>query len=553
MGDSDSAIRDYHRRTQHHLDRYARSLGWLDWASQPDPFRRYIGADRVRLPLREPDGSPSYRDLFGPGLRPLAHAMGSVAQLFQDSLALSAWKEHGGSRWALRVNPSSGNLHPTEGYLLTGPEPGLCSAPTLFHYAPDEHALERRAVLPEPLWRRLADGLPPATLLVGLTSIPWREAWKYGERALRYCMHDVGHALGALGFAAAAAGWRSTLLPVPEPLLGTLLAVDDQDGPEAEHADCLLAIHAESGPASRWAREWVARVTADAALREGLRGTERAGTPAPLSDEHHDWPALDAAVAASRLPAPPGAAFWTAADSPITPPPAPAVDARRLFQQRRSAVAMDGRTGTAAATLFGTLARALDPRSPPLAMFPGRGRVHLLLFVHRVDGLPPGLYCLPRGGRSVEWLRSRMRNEFLWEPAAGAPADLPLHLLLPIDCRDAARTVSCHQEIAADSAFAVAMLAELDGTLAELGAWGWRMLHWEAGAIGQLLYLEAEAAGLRATGIGCFFDSAVHEVLGIRSEDLRTIYHFTVGGAVDDPRLRTGPPYLDRAARPEGG
>ncbi|HLQ38485.1 MAG TPA: nitroreductase family protein, partial [Planctomycetota bacterium] len=113
-------------------------------------------------------------------------------------------------------------------------------------------------------------------------------------------------------------------------------------------------------------------------------------------------------------------------------------------------------------------------------------------------------------------------------------------------CRDAARTVSCHQEIAADSAFAVAMLAEFAPTLAAFGAWGWRLLHWEAGAIGQLLYLEAEACGLRATGIGCFFDSAVHELLGISSDDLRTIYHFTTGGAVDDARLQSEPPYPAR-------
>ena len=40
----------YHERTKHHFHRYAAALG-LDWATQPDPFRRYIGADLVRLPL----------------------------------------------------------------------------------------------------------------------------------------------------------------------------------------------------------------------------------------------------------------------------------------------------------------------------------------------------------------------------------------------------------------------------------------------------------------------------------------------------------------------
>ena len=138
-----------------------------------------------------------------------------------------------------------------------------------------------------------------------------------------------------------------------------------------------------------------------------------------------------------------------------------------------------------------------------------------------------------------------MRKEFLWERAAGA-AELPLFLLVPVDCRQAAKSASCHQDIAADSAFAVSMLAEMEGAFADFDAWGWRLVHWEAGAIGQLLYLEAEAAGLRATGIGCFFDPAVHEMLGLTSADLRDVYHFTTGGAVDDPRLRTAPPYASR-------
>ncbi len=61
--------------------------------------------------------------------------------------------------------------------------------------------------------------------------------------------------------------------------------------------------------------------------------------------------------------------------------------------------------------------------------------------------------------------------------------------------------------------------------------------------VGQVLYLEAEAAGVRATGIGCFFDDPVHRVFGIEDFAFQSLYHFTVGGAVDDPRLTTLVPY----------
>ena len=67
--------------------------------------------------------------------------------------------------------------------------------------------------------------------------------------------------------------------------------------------------------------------------------------------------------------------------------------------------------------------------------------------------------------------------------------------------------------------------------------------------MGQLLYLEAEAAGLRGTGIGCFFDDEVHRAIGLVDPSWQSLYHFTVGGPVDDPRLQTGPAYADEGER----
>jgi nitroreductase len=102
--------------------------------------------------------------------------------------------------------------------------------------------------------------------------------------------------------------------------------------------------------------------------------------------------------------------------------------------------------------------------------------------------------------------------------------------------------VSCHQEIAGDSAFAVAMVARFKERIASAAA-AYRRLYWECGMIGQVLYLEAEARGLRGTGIGCFFDDPVHELLGIKNLSNQSLYHFTVGHPIEDTRLATLPAY----------
>ncbi len=530
-----SVVRAYHERTKHRPGRFARSLGYMDWATQPDPFRRFVGAPQVELPLGNDEGGPSLDDLSA-GRLPDAAPMDarSVGQLLYDSLALSAWKQHGDARWALRVNPSSGNLHPTEGYLITRALEGVADCGAVYHYCPREHLLERRVELGGAEQGLFRD-LPKQSLLVGLSSIHWREAWKYGERAFRYCHHDVGHAIAAVVYAAAALGWHAQLLDaLTHDELATLLGTHRQSGMEAERADALLLLSGTKPDGD------AARFRPSQPTLSALEEAAWHGTPAPLSRDHHPWEIIDAVASATRREAMPLDGYFAGAlPAPNFEQPTRPTAARRLIRQRRSAVDMDGKTGMTRGSFERALAATLPARGRlPFAALPWAARVHLLLFVHRVDDLTPGLYFFERAAGAAARTAPKLRGDLLWEPVEGS-ATPGLYLLVPTDVRQAAKLVSCHQDIAADGAFAVAMLAEVEPALTEQGAWIYERLHWETGVVGQTLYLEAEAAGLRSTGIGCFFDDAVHEVLGLKDASVQTLYHFTVGAPVEDTRLRT--------------
>ncbi|MFZ5659347.1 MAG: SagB/ThcOx family dehydrogenase [Pseudomonadota bacterium] len=527
-------IRAYHARSKHHVNRFAAGPGGLDWAQQPDPFRRYAGAERIALPLRADALDIPFAALQRPAAvaaRPLDRT--HVGLLFELALGLSAWKALGHTKWALRCNPSSGNLHPTEGYLVCPALPDLAGG--VYHYLNCDHALERRAAPPAEPWAR---AWPGAGAIVGLSSIHWREAWKYGERAYRYCQHDVGHAVAALRYAAAALGWQGQVLDGwGDADIAALLGLDrrvDYAEAEPEAPDLLLWI----GPP--------AHTPAPAPLLEALAGASWAGRANRLSPSHRHWPAIDDAEAAARAPGGLRMADGQGGPAPVLPPLAPPpkdMRAAQVIRQRRSAVDFDGHTHLPAADFFAMLDALLPrPGVPPLDALPWRPRVHGLLFVHRVHGLAPGLYCLPRASGAEDALRAAMRPEWLWDSAPGCPAHIPLRLLLPMDLRTAARLIACHQDIAADSAFSLALLAEFRSTLAQ-GAWWYRRLFWEAGAIGQTLYLQAEAHGVRGTGIGCFFDDEMHRLLGLQDDTFQDLYHFTVGGAVEDARLMTLPAY----------
>ncbi|MBI1990435.1 MAG: SagB/ThcOx family dehydrogenase, partial [Betaproteobacteria bacterium] len=148
-----------------------------------------------------------------------------------------------------------------------------------------------------------------------------------------------------------------------------------------------------------------------------------------------------------------------------------------------------------------------------------------------------------RDPAKVGLLRGATRHQFAWTSPPDSPEDLPLFLLQEGDARQLAAQVSCGQDIAGDSAFSLGMIAEFESSLRRYGPWFYRRLFWETGLIGQVLYLEAEAAGVRATGIGCFFDDPVHQVFGFNDAMFQSLYHFTTGGHVEDPRLTTLPPY----------
>jgi nitroreductase len=217
-----------------------------------------------------------------------------------------------------------------------------------------------------------------------------------------------------------------------------------------------------------------------------------------------------------------------------------------IIRNRRSAVDMDGASHISRDAFYRILLRICPHQSDvPFSTLPWNPTVHLALFVHRVDDLAPGLYLLARRRDELMHLKDAMRGkgDFAWRKPPGCPDQLELYELIQADARSAARTVSCQQDIAADGVFAVAMLARFEPLLEEYGPWFYKRLFWETGVIGQTLYLEAEAAGIRGTGIGCFFDDSMHEILGIADQSYQSLYHFTVGGPVDDPRLKTLAPY----------
>jgi SagB-type dehydrogenase family enzyme len=516
MNHTINEIFTYHNETKHAQTRYARSLGYMDWSTQPDPFRSYAGAAQIELPLALEHSTPPYHLIFDDELPAAPLLLQSISQLLQFSLGLAAWKEANGSRWALRCNASSGNLHPTEGYIILPPVNHISAKSSLSHYAPKEHRLERLCEFDTRLWENLDEG----SFLVALSSITWREVWKYGERAFRYCSLDAGHAFRALQVSAMMLGWKVQMLTeIDDKDLNRILGFDQTDryiDDEDDFPDMIIAI----SPLQKQEIDISSLLHELPARYEGIANC--------LSPSHQHWEMIERIEKASL-----SRSLKRQEINNLPVARAPSMESKQLVLKRRSAQMMNADNAEISQEQFYALLNSVKE-----SMDGYENAADLVLFIHAVEELPKGLYILIRNKEHRAALKRLMRSSFEWEEIREG-----FYCLEKADFRSQAKRISCNQDIASDGAFSLGMLCEFSEQIHTGGAHRYKELYWECGAIGQQLYLEATSLNLSATGIGCFLDDSFHHLLGLDSNQFQTLYHFTVGRAIIDSRLMSHPPY----------
>jgi SagB-type dehydrogenase family enzyme len=486
---------EYHELTKHSAESLRRTQRYLDWANMPNPFRHYEGVPVMDLPADPPTPQISTLELLeGKTGNTLArNGAEFLSQLMFYSASISASKRvpSTGAIYSLRVNPSSGNLHPTEFHFCTR---GLVDwSDGLYHYRPSSHMAEQRAI--GDFGPKLVNNSAP--LIFVLTSIVWREAWKYRDRAYRYCLHDIGHAWQALTLAARSLGSESFAIGhflddrVAE---SCLLSAD-------EWPMLIVGLHGPSIP--------VNKLNAKETVVFG-------GQPNRLSEEQKTYPLIESIHTATKLSTESTIPFLgepkvSGRGEVSLPPPVPTNHSfGEVARTRRSALDFKGGRESISLPQLATLLSTTRERL--FADFATHRYVHLYLYVHRVEGLEPGVYRF-------------------W------PEHAELERIKAGDQRLVAAALSLGQDLAGNACVAFSMIGDFENAASRYGDRGYRYVHFEAGAIGQRMYLAAEALGLGATGIGAFFDEEVNRYLGLSSELGQVVYHFAIGYPVADPRL----------------
>ncbi|MGI8759132.1 MAG: SagB family peptide dehydrogenase [Acidimicrobiales bacterium] len=443
--------------------------------TRPAPFKRYPGRSPSPLPTDVgTSAAPAVDALSGRGetedpelddrlLGRLLHHSAGVTRVTSSA---------SGQTW-FRASMSAGNLHPVEVYVVCGELPGVGAG--VYHFAPLDFGL---ALLRPGDHRPFLAGAAADTELANspaslvLTGIPWRTAWKYGERGLRHLYWDAGAMLANLLAVAEAAG-----LPARVRTAFVDDGVRHLVGIDARTELPLAVVTLGTGPPA----------AAGTASPPDVATLDLPAEPLPAGTV--EFPLLAEAQAAGELADAESVTRWrraasghpaTPASSAPTPPPGAGDDPVEMVVLRRGSTRLMRHEtvgeqvlawGTAVAT------RAVPGDWSP----PGTTWLEHGLSVHAVDGTAPGAY--------------RWRGEKLELLRAGELRDQAAHL-----CLD--------QPLGGDSAYTAFHLADLGPLVDVLGARAYRCAQLEAGIAAGRLALAAFALGCGATGL-TFYDDEV--------------------------------------------
>jgi SagB-type dehydrogenase family enzyme len=179
-----------------------RAGGTRRFALPPSPLPLNVPFDRLlraRASRRDYGGRPLSLDQLGT----LLHYSYGIRK------RIVAYNRRG---FPVRFTPSSGGLQSTELYLIVNAVHDLPQG--LFHYAPDDHAVEllsqgnmRRTMVQLCLQQ---EWVHYASVILALTCVPERVVWKYGARSYRCMQLDAGFLGQSLYLATNALSLRGT-------------------------------------------------------------------------------------------------------------------------------------------------------------------------------------------------------------------------------------------------------------------------------------------------------------------------------------------------------
>ena len=189
---------EYHQETKHSEVSIRSSNHYLDWDNKPKPFKFYTSLSSEALPVDFP--IPSLNVITMKDTDQILSSTDTkiniklLSSLLFFSSGITRQIKFPYGNYFMRAAPATGALYPIELYIVTENIDGLKAG--VYHFCPGQFALtklregDHRLLLFEASGYDKVTKSSPFTLI--LTSIAWRNAWKYQARSYRHWFWDSG-------------------------------------------------------------------------------------------------------------------------------------------------------------------------------------------------------------------------------------------------------------------------------------------------------------------------------------------------------------------------
>lgn len=508
------ALMDYHNNSPAPLHRL--DSNGVDMLMKYNPVgdQKYHGTEEIALPLEWPGRGHPYRSLYTGAWNAEGLNLKNLSQWLRHGMGLSGWKVDDFGESVKRTCHSIDSVFPIEAYIVNygfieNLEPGL------YHFYAVDHYLSLRAKFSVDLCESLSQRFGEDAFLVGFSHQPWRHSMLSQERGWRNTQLDLGHSLTSMQLSSATLGWDMFWLrSMNDHELNMILGLDrDPEQAQNEFAACLWRIQQKDDltfqkpEVDQWKTAYQ-----NLSFHGQIQNIDNQQSSAGMIRNLQHWCTWSVDVYPNYMAPLRGEdERWLH----------PKLRSEKILRSFRSAEQFEMGASLSREDFFAILDKTLARCDRyPFDRFSVAPKVHLILFVHRVQDLQPGMYLLSRDQKSNAGLRQQLASDFEWKPEGGPVNFFRLQVG---DFKQVTSTLWNQSELGESAIFHVMMLADFDKSV-RLDLSTYPHVFWESGMIAQVLSTEATALDHKTHHLAHFIDEQCHLMLGLRADQFRCTY-----------------------------
>lgn len=400
-----------------------------------------------------------------------------IVNILESAFSITRIEQFDNKEYLYHAYAGSGNLHTCEIYIVL-------NNGKLYHYNVIDNVLELKKIL----------SLPDENqdYYVIMTTVIDRQSIRYGDRGFRYALLDLGHALGALIYAASGSEMILQRYYFTDMQIVSLLDLHVE-------IECDASIETEIGIVIKLSHKNLPLINKPTNLLLLQPDIPCFGTLHPTRLKKFHWDFSRIMIASTDKIKP----LWI---NPITGTLEKPISARisaKEFSHNATGIAISVLQDFFEKSVLSLIEILTYSCYDSLAL-------EYILIIHNVSGLSPGIYNV-----SIQYEINHVQINFILNKIG--------------NYRDDAFYLGCFQDICRDCDFQLVMLNKIEQQIEHFESGFYRDIHYTCGMFAHILQIESLRYNINSRPIGAYFDDELIVMLNVSPAEYAIIHVIVFG------------------------